>query len=295
MSKYLITGATGNLGGAILKQVLASGVAPSEVSVMVRQVEKADKLRHLGVNIVEGNYFSYESMIEAFKNTERLLVIGAPSLTGRELQHDNILKAIRGSELRRVVYVGFIRPDKPRVNMTEVTDVEIKSEHELIASGVQYTILRNPLYSEALIAMLTKSCRETGILAGEESGKTATATTAELAEAAAKVLIEDGHENKIYRLAAGQNFTLKQLSDLISDALKENLKYVPSNREQYIESKVKAGESEGAASYTWEFIDSISKGDYEENSDDLQKLLGRKAENIAETISRLLPGLLAKI
>lgn len=288
MNKYLITGATGNLGGSILRQVLAKGVPARDVAVMLRKPEQAEKFKDLGVAVVQGDYFNYESILNAFKNTEKLLLIGAPSLTGREEQHENILRAIKTSGVKRVVYVGFIHPEHPKVKMTQVTDVEIKSEKDLIASGTKYTIMRNPLYSEALVAILTKSYKQTGILGGKEGGKTATATTADLAEATAKVLIENGHENKIYSLAAGENYTLKQVTEMISKAVGQPVQFKPLTREQYIERSVAAGDAEGAASYTWEFIDSISKGDFEEHSDDLKKILGRKPEDLRETITKVL-------
>jgi NAD(P)H dehydrogenase (quinone) len=288
MNKYLITGATGNLGGTILKQVLAQGVPADEIAVMVRKPEQAEKFKDLGVAVVPGDYFDYESLLKAFKTTEKLLLIGAPSLTGREKQHENILKAVKASGVKRVVYVGFIRPEHPKVNLTEVTDVEIKSEKDLIASGTKYTIMRNPLYSEALIAITTTAYEKTGILGGKEGGKAATAATADLAEATAKVLVENGHENKIYRLAAGENYTLKQFASLISDAVGKPVSFMPVTKEEYIASRAAAGDAEVAASYTWQFIDSIGKGDYEEASGDLENILGRKPESLKETIAKKL-------
>jgi hypothetical protein len=40
--------------------------------------------------------------LKAVKNTEKLLLIGAPSLTGREEQHKNILRAVKASGVKRV-------------------------------------------------------------------------------------------------------------------------------------------------------------------------------------------------
>ena len=286
LKKYLLTGTTGNLGGAILKQVLAQGVPAEDVAVMVRQPQKADKLKELGVTLIEGDYFNYDSLVNAFTNAEKLLLIGAPSLTGRAEQHENISRAIKDAGVKRVVYVGFIRPEHPRVKLREVTDVEIKSEKDLIASGTDYTILRNPLYSEALLAMTTKGEKDTEIRGGVQAGKTTTATTSDLAEAAANVLIQDGHKNKIYRLSAGENYSLEQVAKLLSDASGKSFKYIPTTKEDFVKARAAAGEPEAGSEYIWQFIDSIAKGDYEEHSEDLKILLGRKPENLKDTISK---------
>ena len=51
--------------------------------------------------------------------------------------------------------------------------------------------------------------------------------------------------------------TLEQIAEMISQAAGQPVQFKPLTLEKYIESRVAAGEPETAASYIWEFIDSI--------------------------------------
>jgi hypothetical protein len=81
----------------IMDEISIAVNAPTVKHLMVRKPEQAEKSKDLGATIVEGDYFNYESILKAFKNTEELLLIGAPSLTVREEQHKNILRAVKAS------------------------------------------------------------------------------------------------------------------------------------------------------------------------------------------------------
>ncbi|KAF9043628.1 NAD(P)-binding protein [Hymenopellis radicata] len=62
--KIFFTGATGYLGGSILSRLLTI-VDPSTITALVRSVEKADKLRPLGINTLIGSYKDLDVLIEA--------------------------------------------------------------------------------------------------------------------------------------------------------------------------------------------------------------------------------------
>ena len=62
---------------------------------------------------------------------------------------------------------------------------------------------------------------------------------------------------------------------------------MPVTKEEYIASRAAAGDAEAAVRLTpGNFIDSIGKGDYEESSGDLKKILGRELESLKETIAK---------
>ena len=76
MTKYLVSGATGNLGGLTVEALLKT-VPAKEVSVLVRDPGKAASLEARGVKIVKGDYFDYQSLVNAFRGVDKLLLIGA--------------------------------------------------------------------------------------------------------------------------------------------------------------------------------------------------------------------------
>ena len=91
MNKILITGATGNLGKAVANELIAKGV--TNVSVMARDLQKAEEFKAKGVEVVYGDYNDYDSLVKAFTNVDTLYFVSASDVTQRYTQQENVVKA----------------------------------------------------------------------------------------------------------------------------------------------------------------------------------------------------------
>src|SRR5688572_1290614 len=65
--KYFVTGATGFVGGTLVKQLIKNG---HEVNASVRDIEKADELKSLGVKLFKGDVTDKESMRAAMTGVD---------------------------------------------------------------------------------------------------------------------------------------------------------------------------------------------------------------------------------
>ena len=65
----LVFGATGNMGGSVIHAILGKGY---DLRALVRdpQNTKSELLRKKGVNLVEGNFDDYQSMVSAAKGAD---------------------------------------------------------------------------------------------------------------------------------------------------------------------------------------------------------------------------------
>ncbi|MFQ5909017.1 MAG: SDR family oxidoreductase [Thermoplasmata archaeon] len=68
----LVTGATGNVGGEVVKQLSAKG---ADVRACCHTPSKADKVRGSGVEIIEVDYAEPETVEAAFPRVERLFLL----------------------------------------------------------------------------------------------------------------------------------------------------------------------------------------------------------------------------
>src|SRR5690349_17996120 len=87
----LITGATGQLGRAVVKQ-LAKRVAAERIGVFVRDKRKAAELKEQGVKLFVGNYDDIASLDQAMRGVERVLLISGTE-QNRIQQHKNVVDA----------------------------------------------------------------------------------------------------------------------------------------------------------------------------------------------------------
>jgi|SRR5579863_62875 len=284
MAKYLVTGATGNLGGLTVDALLKT-VPATEVAVLARNPAKAKTLENRGVKVIEGDYFDCESLVKAFDGVDKLLLIGAVSLTNRPPQHANMIKAIESARPRHVVYVGFHRKEGSEIRLREVTEVEIKSEKDLANSGVAYTIVRNPLYANAFRQLLGGNIKDDGVRAFGPEGRTTYANIRDLGQSNANLLTQTGHENKIYDLNSGEAVTLRDMAKLWSEVYGKTIPYIHWTKQEFIEWRIAKGLSLEQAEYTAAFLNAVAEGEFSEASNALQTILGRESTSLKETFA----------
>lgn len=82
----------------------------------------------------------------------------------------------------------------------------------LAESGIAYALLRNGWYTENYLASAPAALEHGVFIGAADEGKIASATRADYAAAAARVISEDGHAGKTYELAGDAGWTLSQLA-----------------------------------------------------------------------------------
>lgn len=92
----LITGATGQLSRAVVKQ-LAKRVAAKRIGVFVRDKRKAVDLKEQGVKLFVGNYDDIASLDQAMRGFEKVLLISGTE-QNRIQQHQNVVDAAQRAE-----------------------------------------------------------------------------------------------------------------------------------------------------------------------------------------------------
>jgi NAD(P)H dehydrogenase (quinone) len=156
--------------------------------VAVRDVHKAADLTDRGVQVRYGDYEQPDSLRDSFNGADRLLFISAPSSDSGERmrQHHNVVDAARTSGVGRLVYTSGLGADVG--NEGGLADHHA-TERAIRNSGLPYTIVRHPIYSEWFINPGLRRSIGAGELTGSSAGRGMNAALrADLAEAAAVVL-----------------------------------------------------------------------------------------------------------
>jgi NAD(P)H dehydrogenase (quinone) len=84
----LVTGATGQLGSQIVENLLTQ-ISPNEIAVLVRSEEKAKELKEKGFQIRVGDYTNPNSLVVAFKNVKKLILMTDSVSTKTQLMQQN--------------------------------------------------------------------------------------------------------------------------------------------------------------------------------------------------------------
>ncbi|WP_200977533.1 SDR family oxidoreductase [Echinicola sp. 20G] len=286
MKKTLITGATGELGSLIIN-FLNKKNSTSDIAVLVRDTKSKKALQYAaqGFDVRQGDYNDPDSLIKAFKGIEQLFLVSGNDIEARIHQHENVIKSAIENQVEHILYTSTVRkiedsssPLFPVVNSHRLT------EESIIASGMNYTILRHNLYAEVIplfIGGKEQILQTKNIFLPSENGKSNFVTRKDLAEAEANILTEpEHHKNKIYKFNGNEALNFEKISRLLSEILKARVTYLSPNINTFESTMKNTGLPSEIIGMLTMFSLGIAAGEFEKEKSDLEIILGRKAQSI---------------
>jgi NAD(P)H dehydrogenase (quinone) len=283
MSKISVTGASGHLGKAVVSELLQRADA-SDISVLVRDPAKGEELKGQGVNVIQGDYTNYDSLVAAFKNTDKLYFVSGSDVMGRLAQHENVVKAAVEAGVGHIFYTSAQRKSEDGSSpIALVAEAHWKTDNWIKESGLTYTILKHGLYTDILPMFMGDNVIETGTIflpAGD--GKSSYASRRDLAAAAAILLSSEGHENKVYEMGGDAAYSFQEIAQMLSELSGKTIQYVSPTVEVFSEQLKSYGVPDEAIQGAASFCAAIAEGEFNFPSTDLQNILGRKPQPVKE-------------
>ncbi|WP_339861423.1 NAD(P)H-binding protein [Thalassospira alkalitolerans] len=216
---FIITGANGQLGHAIVKKILGF-VSADQVAAICRDPQKAADLCALGVQVRPGDFDKPESLSRAFEGASQVLIVSsnARAYGGDPLiQHQNAIDAARAAGAARIVYTSHMAASAHSA-FPPMHD-HAATEKMLQDCGVVWTALRHGFYASSAIAVI-RDALETGVIETAADGPVSWVAHDDLAEAAAIILSQvPDKSGPTSPLAPTQSFDFKGLARLASDFL----------------------------------------------------------------------------
>ncbi|MBA0885508.1 SDR family oxidoreductase [Flavobacterium undicola] len=287
-TKILVTGATGNFGRLTIDFLLNKGIAAADISALVRDEAKASDLAAKGINLKIGDYDNYDSLLAAFQGIDKLLLVSGTDLVNRGKQQLNAVKAAKEAGVKHILYTSFERKNETETSpIAFLAQSHIDTDNAIKASGINYTIFRNNLYLDVLPMFLGEKVLEQGIFFPAGEGLAAYVFRNDLAEVAANVLISAGHENKEYNMNNVANYSMKNIADTLSEITNSTVSYTSPSAEVYSDVLIKAGVPGEYVGMFVAFAEAIKQGEFQAESSDLEKLLGRKPATLADFLKEL--------
>jgi NAD(P)H dehydrogenase (quinone) len=287
-TKILVTGATGNFGRLTIDFLLNKGIAAADISALVRDEAKASDLKQKGINLRIGDYDNYDSLLAAFQGVDKLLLVSGTDLVNRGKQQLNAVKAAKEAGVKHILYTSFERKNETETSpIAFLAKSHIDTDNAIKASGINYTIFRNNLYLDVLPMFLGEKVLEQGIFFPAGEGQAAYVSRNDLAEAAAIVLSSEGHENKEYGTNNVVNYSMQNIADTLSEITNSKVSYTSPSAEVYSDVLTKAGVPGEYIGMFVGFAEAIKQGEFQAESSDLEKLLGRKPATLADFLKEV--------
>ena len=279
-----ITGATGQLGQLVIEELLKT-VPASQIVAIVRNPAKAEALSNQGIVVRQGDYTDQAAFTTALNGVDKLLLISSSEVGQRSTQHQNVINAAKAAGVKFIAYTSLLHADTSPLGL-HVEHVE--TEKALAESGVPYALLRNGWYTENYLASAPPALEHGVFIGAAGEGKIASATRADYAAAAAKVVSEDGHAGNVYELAGDSAWTLSELAAELSKQSGKPVAYQNLSEADFAAALKGVGLPAGLADMLADSDTGASKGGLFDDSRTLSKLIGRPTTTLAESVKSIL-------
>lgn len=196
--KIIVSGASGNLGGLTVDELLARGVPASQLILVSRTPDELKAYADRGASVRFGDFTQPASLATAYAGGTKMLLIsvgGSGDVTAAELLKRAIdaAKAAGVKHIAYTSYVGITRGD----TAGRAADHQA-TEEALRASGLAWTMLRNSIYMHGLIGQAARWVADGRAVIPPNESPIGYISREDCARAAAAVLATPGHEGKAY-------------------------------------------------------------------------------------------------
>ena len=280
-----VTGASGHLGRLVVKGLLKK-VPGGQIVATARNLEAVDDLRALGVQVRRADYDSPQTLLEAFKGVETLLLVSAVQPGERFGQHKAVIDAAREAGVKMVAYTSILRAG---TSTLALAGEHRQTEEYLEQSGLGFVLLRNGWYLENTTGVLGMAIAQGAFIGSSAQGRYASASRADYADAAVAVLTQPGHANKIYELAGGEPFSMATFAQEASRQAGKPIAYNDLPAAQYEMALLSLGLPQMIVDVVVDASVKASGGELDSTSTDLARLIGRPTTSLAEAIKAALP------
>ena len=278
MPKIAVTGVTGNLGGMVSRLCKKNGI---EVRNLARNVEKAEKLGFS--NVFKSSYDKLEDTVKSLEGIEVLFMVSGSENPNRVQQHKDFIDAAKIAGVSHIIYLSFYNASKNSI-FTLGRD-HYATEEYIKENGFKYTFLRDNFYADFFVDL----CREYGEIKGPAgNGKVSAVVRSDVSEVAVKILENPGKwENQTLNMTGPEELSMTEIVKAVSEYLGKEIKYIEETVEEAYESR-KIWKAEQWEYDSWvSTYTAIAENEQSGISNDIEKVLGRKATSLVEYLEKI--------
>lgn len=267
----LITGATGNIGSELVKQLVAKDLP---IRVITRDPQKVS---HLGsaVEVVIGDRHNSGVVREALKGADKLFLL--PVLFDEDHEADRLLI----EEAKRAGVSHIVKVSSGVVSLADKNPIGIlHREKELLVenSGIPWTVLRPGSFMSNTFLWVDTIKSQATVFNPTGDGKSAQISPYDIAAVAAVSLTTAGHEGQTYDLTGPELISVQDQVNIISKVIGKPIRCIDIPIEAAKERMKAIGLPEALIQGLAQLWIRLRQGEGGVQSNEVERLTGRPAQ-----------------
>ncbi|MBK7946400.1 MAG: NmrA family NAD(P)-binding protein [Flavobacteriales bacterium] len=271
-NKILITGASGNLGGTVLDNLIKL-LPPAQLVAAGRKQEAMARFAEKGVAVRAMDFDDAASIEQSLVDIGTIYLVPTGAHNRLE-QHRRVVDIAARDGVKHLLYSGVIHHDESGFGPA-ISDHQ-NTERHMASTGLLHTFLRNGIYLDAL-PMLMGNAVESGTFAYPVAANGVSwAARADMAEATARIIANPALHGKIHNLCLLHALDYAEIAAIVSKVTGRTVKHVDLTPQAYEQVLVQVGIPAGLAGFLAGLADAMAKGVVLQPSDELKNILGRE-------------------
>jgi uncharacterized protein YbjT (DUF2867 family) len=271
----LITGASGNVGREVLKNVAQTGA-----NVRAAYQSPQSAVAPAGAEVVAVDYNQPETLHKALDGVEKVFLVGPPTQQLVDLERKAV-DVIVQSKVKHVVKLSAMG-GRDAIFPRQHTE----SEDYIRSTGMPYTFLRPNGFMQNLVNYSSPTIKSIGKFFGSEGeGEVSQIDIHDIASVAARTLTEDGHTNKVYTLTGPEALNNYEVAKMLSEVLGRDIEFVNLPPDQLRTGLIAAGVPEWNADALIDLQRLYHDGKASEVTADVHRILGRGPASLRQFLT----------
>lgn len=280
----LVTGAAGHLGRRVLALLIEQRKNDPSVPPLIATTRNPEALADLaaqGVEVRRADFDDEASLTEAFRGAGRALLISTDAVDrpGRRIaQQRAAVRALAAAGVEHVVYTSVTTPvpDSPVL----ITEDHRLTEEALAASRLDFTVLRNSLYTEYLIETLKGAVASGQLVDARGTGRVGFVTREDCARAAAAALAARTTGRQTLDVTGPEALGSDEVAAILSQLAGRAIPHVTVAPEALVQGLRAHGLPAALAEVLVSFDRGIARGDFAVVSGAVQALTGQAPQSV---------------
>jgi NAD(P)H dehydrogenase (quinone) len=271
-----VTGATGNIGGAVARALAEQGVP---VRLIVRDAARAPELP--GSEVAVATYGDADASRAALEGVDLLLMVSGAEAQDRLAQHRSFVGAAASADVRHVVYTSFVGAAQD-ATFTLGRD-HWATEEAIRATSMAHTFLRDSFYLDFVEDLVG----EDGVIRGPAGdGAMAAVARADVARVATEVLLHPAaHLDRTYELTGPTAITLAEAARVVSEVRGREVTYHRETLDEAYASRAVWDPEPWQADAWVSTYTAIAEGALARVSGDVERITGRRPLSLREVLA----------
>jgi NAD(P)H dehydrogenase (quinone) len=279
-----VSGASGHLGSATVRELKARLGGKVNIVAISRT---PDKIAALGVETRAGDFDEPETLTEAFRGLEKLVVI-PPSDMKSDARSKQACTAIDKAVAAGVRHITYLSGAGTRfAERPHLWESFFVPEQALMRSAREWSILRMAFYAESFLDRAKMSLAQ-GVFASSSSTPVNFVARGDVAAAAAGLIATEGHRGAIYNATGPETLDGAARAAVVAQVTGKPFAFVQVPLEQLLAGVKAAGLPPIVLDAFASIEDMWAKGAFDITTGDVARLAGRAPRRLIDVAKEYL-------